>query len=292
MAEHIGILSEPYDSGHHLARMGRGPVDLLDRGLADAIRAMGHTVEVAAIDHGLPFPMENAVAFELHGRIGDAVRQSRAADAFPLLLSGNCNYASIGAVTGLAVDDTGVLWFDAHGESETPETSTSAFLDGMGLAMLVGGCWAHRLADVPGFRALDPRRAVLVGARDFSADEADFMDERGIGRVSVEAVRDHGAAALAPDLERLRDLGVRRLYVHVDADVYDPDMVGHANAYSASAGTGLTAPELGDCLEDIARRIPIQAAAITAYDPEVDPDGRMRGPLIELAAQFAHLGTI
>lgn len=290
MAERIRILSVPYDSGRHFARMGQGPVYLLGHELTDKVRQFGHQVAVTTIDHGIAFPTENAVAFELHGKIADAVRDSRAGREFPLILSGNCNYAAIGAVTGLGAEDTGVLWFDAHGECETPETTTSAFLDGMGMSILTGKCWKTRMAQVPGFEQLDPQRAVLVGARDLSKHEHSFVQKHQIGLVAVEDIRREGVSALAPQLERLRDLGVRRLYVHVDADVYDPETVGHANRFSATAGPGLSVAELHDSLQAISDTLPIHAAAITAYDPDVDPDGRMRGTLIDLAGQLSGLG--
>lgn len=292
MAERIRILSVPYDCGLHNIRMGRGPIELLGYGLTDRIRDADHDVAITTIDHGLPVPSENTVAFQMHELLGNAVRDCRAEGAFPLILSGNCNYAAIGAVTGLGVEETGVLWFDAHGESETPETTRSAFLDGMGLAMLTGGCWTQRLGDMPGFSPLDPQRAVLVGARDLSEAEQAYIGDRNIGRVTVEDICTTGAAALTPELDRLGALGVRRLYVHVDADVYDPDNVGHANHFSATAGTGLTAEELTGCLSAIYDAIPIQAAAITAYDPSVDPSGRMRGTLTALAVHLSGLGRI
>ncbi len=292
MADSVRILSVPYDSGQRTARMGLGPLDLLDRGLADAVSAAGHDTAVETVDHGLPFAMENAVAFALHEKIAAAVGRARLGGDFPLILSGNCNYAAIGAVTGLGSPGTGVLWFDAHGESETPETSPSAFLDGMGMAILVGACWRRRMADVPGFQPLDPTRAALIGARDLTEDEIAFIPGNGIGQVSVEAIRRDGASALVPVLEALKSAGVERLYVHVDADVYDPDRVGHANIYWSTSGPGLYTEELSACLDLIAKSFPIQAAAITAYDPSVDTGGRMRRVLIDLAVKFARLGSI
>jgi arginase len=288
----VRILSVPYDSGQRLARMGLGPVELLDRGLANAINDAGHETAVETIDHGLPFATENAVAFAMHEKIAGAVGRTRTTGAFPLILSGNCNYAAIGAMTGLGMERAGILWFDAHGECETPETSESAFLDGMGLAMLVGACWTKRLSAVPGFTPLDPRSAVMIGARDLTEDEIDFLPRHGIERVPVETIRENGIPVLQSELDRLYRQGVERLYVHVDADVYDPVTVGHGNHYSASAGPGLFADEVVDCIEAAAKIIPVQAAAITAYDPNVDPGGRMRKTLINLAVKFAGLGSI
>jgi arginase len=286
----VAVLCVPYDSGHHRARMGRGPQHLLDHRLADRI-GDGISVGVSTIRHELPFPTENAAAFALHGRVADSVRRSRTEGKFPLILSGNCNLAAIGAVAGLGAEGTGVLWFDAHGDCETPETSTSAFLDGMALAMLAGACWTRRLAEVPGFAPVPGDRVALIGARDLSAEEEALVLARRIGRVSVDEVRRDGAAALGPALTGLVARGVRRLYVHVDADVHDPAEAGSANHYSASAGAGLHAAEVRACLAAAASVFPVQAAAITAYDPDADRGGRMRATLLTLAADLARLGT-
>ncbi|MEJ8574718.1 arginase family protein [Microbaculum marinum] len=291
MADSIVLISVPYDSGHRMKRLGRGSAQLIDSGLAERIRQEGRDVTVTTLESALALPTENSVAFEMHDLVAQEVRKARTGGTFPLILSGNCNYAAIGAVTGLGTEDTAVLWFDAHGESETPETSESAFLDGMGMAILVGQCWRRRAAGVPGFVPLDPRRAVMIGARDLSSVERALFPRLGIGQVPVEAVRSDRGNALIPELDRLRGLGVRRLYVHIDADVYDPDAVGHANLYSASAGPGLLAQDLIDCLSVIGATIPIDAAAVTAYDPEFDPHGRMQDTLTELSRHLADLGS-
>ena len=60
---------------------------------------------------------------------------------------------------------TDVVWFDAHGEATTPETTTSGFLDGMGISILTGRCWRTMAASIPGFEPLPGKRIALLGAR-------------------------------------------------------------------------------------------------------------------------------
>jgi len=81
---------------------------------------------------------------------------------------------------------------------------------------------------------------------------------------------------------------VQQVYLHVDLDVHDPSE-GAANAFAAPGG--LTAEEVRDVIGEVAARIPIAAAAITAYDPEHDADGRMLEvglELMETLAELAH----
>jgi len=59
-----------------------------------------------------------------------------------------------------------VLWFDAHGDFNTPESTLGGFLDGMALAIATGRCWTGLAATVPGFTPVAEENVVLVGARD------------------------------------------------------------------------------------------------------------------------------
>ena len=89
---------------------------------------------------------------------------------FPLVLAVNC-FTSLGTVAGLG-RDVGVVWFDAHGDFNTPDTTTSGFLDGMGLAMLLGDGWRELRQTVEGLRPVPAEHALLVGARDIDPDGA------------------------------------------------------------------------------------------------------------------------
>ena len=83
------------------------------------------------------FGAEIQTAFALCAAVAEKARESRATGRFPLVLSGNCNVA-VGTVAGCGCGSTDVVWFDAHGEATTPETTTSGFLDGMGISILTG----------------------------------------------------------------------------------------------------------------------------------------------------------
>src|SRR5262249_26037811 len=157
----ICAIRVPYDSGLYRARMGRGPDQLLDAGLRPVLERSGHTVTSEEIATLNPHPAEISTTFELCGAVARRVRQCRQSNVFPLVLSGNCIVA-VGAAAGCGCDTTGVAWFDAHGESTTPETTESGFLDGMGISVLTGQCWrklAHRL---PHFSPVPGARVVLI----------------------------------------------------------------------------------------------------------------------------------
>jgi arginase len=136
----ISVVVVPYDSGHRGLRMGAGPEHLVEGGLAGALRTGGRGPSFATVHPEGDPPAEVATAFELHGLVSERVRGALAEGRFPLVLSGNCN-ASVGTISGAGPGGLGIVWFDAHADFNTPETTTTGFTDGMGLAVAVGHCW-------------------------------------------------------------------------------------------------------------------------------------------------------
>jgi arginase len=124
------------------------------------------------------------------------------------VVTGDCLLAA-GTVLGLqrAGVDPAVVWFDAHGDVHTVDSSTSGYAGGMALRVVAG----HRPPewdDAGGLRGVDESRVVLVGARDLDPPEVEFLAGSPIRQVSVE---DLDAAALPPG----------PLLLHVDVDVVD-----------------------------------------------------------------------
>ncbi len=140
----------------------------------------------------------------LYAEVADAVVGVRA----PVVLSGDCT-TSLGVVAGVqrAGVDPALVWFDAHGDLQTPETSASGYLGGFPLRQLVGG--SDRLVpDRLGLRPLPESDVLLVDARDLDPPEVEFLAGSAIRRVPVDAVAD--ALPEGP------------VHLHLDADVVDP----------------------------------------------------------------------
>jgi arginase len=86
------------------------------------------------------------------------------------VLSGNCNSA-LGTLAGLNERNCGMIWFDAHGDFNTPKTTESTFLDGMGMAIAAGHCWKKLATTIPWFSPLLDSNIIHVGGRDFDRGE-------------------------------------------------------------------------------------------------------------------------
>ena len=238
---------------------------LVCAGLPAHLQRQGHIVTAIHIiedDPAYP-PAEIRTAFELVRRLATTVRSARTAGHFPLVLSGNCNTA-VGTLSGLTPARRATFWFDAHGDCNTPETTTSGFLDGMGLAMTMGLCW-HRLgATVPGFHRVAAEATFLLGARDLDPPEAALLQGSAITAIPVGQIPQGlpGLLARAPLADTLG-------YLHLDVDVLDP-AVGHANYLPAP--NGLSLPHLTAAIAVVRARVPLGAAALTSYSPEDDHD--------------------
>ncbi|HEX6040499.1 arginase family protein [Longimicrobium sp.] len=146
----IRLIAVPYDSGIRGWRMGAGPDRLLDAGLEEQLRAAGHTVSAERVELAAEAVPEIRATFDLAARLSERVSAARAAGALPIVLAGNCASA-LGTLAGLADDEPGIVWLDAHGDFNTPETTRSGMLDGMALAIATGRCWTEMAGTIPGF---------------------------------------------------------------------------------------------------------------------------------------------
>jgi len=250
---------------YHLGREEGGLAD----GVAALAEAVGGEPEVVRVERRGPLDNETAACFDVIRALATRVHEAR---SFPLVLAANC-HSSLGTVAGVG-GDVGVVWFDAHADFNTPDTTASGFFDGMALALLTGAGWRRLRESVEGLRPVPEERVVLVGARD--------LDEGERERLDASSVRRPALAELPAALDALREL-VDAVYVHVDLDVLDPS-VGRANWFAAEGGPLLD--ELLDAIDAIAERFTITAAALTAYAPECDPGGAIPAAAREIARRL------
>ena len=279
----IRAIAVPYELGRLREDVGLGPERLLEHGAAEALAETGAAVETVVIELGAPDDNEVDTSFSVIGRVADEVRSARAAGQFPVVLSGSC-FAAVGVVAGLGEQEPGVIWFDAHGDFNEPQTAIYGYLDGMGLAILVGDAWQGLAAQVTGARPVSETAVVLAGARAFDEPERARLDVSAINRVSAAAV---GPEALVEAVSSIEP-SPTGLYLHVDLDVLDEE-VARVNRYSAPGGVSAEALEASLRVLLADRRV--RAVSLTAYEPGVDPDllvppiaSRLLSAIGELAA--------
>jgi arginase family enzyme len=180
----------------------------------------------------------------------------------PLLTATDCSIC-VATVPAVARrwPDAWLLWLDAHGDFNTPDTTPSGFLGGMCLAGAVG-LWDTGYGVGPG-----PERVVLVGGRDLDAAEEELMARHGVVRT------DDPAAVLAG----------REVFVHLDVDILDPTVMP-GQLYPAPGGLDTT--QLHDMLAGVAAQARIVGAEITCFStPELSGVlAQAAAPLLESPA--------
>ena len=279
----IRVIAVPYDSAVLRARMGAGPDRLLAAGLVDRLRSRGHHVRVEeCVAPAAALHAEVSTAFGLNRVISAQVREAANADEFPIVLSGNCITTS-GALAGLGTKPIRVVWFDAHGDFNTPETTIGGFLDGMALSVLTGNCWTQIASRLDGFRPTEERDVVLIGARDLDPLEADLLAGSAITMIAA----DETDQRLDSVLQRSH-FSAADVHVHLDLDVLDPSQ-GRANQFAAEGGLSVDGVE--SALRLIGKRCRLRAASVTAYDPAYDVDGRICGAALRLIEVIAESGS-
>jgi arginase len=265
----VRVITVPYDSGQRGQRMGRGPISFLEHGILDTIAASGHTVQHVNVKSDEAYPLEVGTAIAVNALLADQVQQANAEGAFPLVLAGNCN-SCLGTLAG--IEDVGIIWFDTHGDFNTPDTTGSGFFDGMALATAAGLCWRSLVARISGFHAMPTEHMLHIGGRDFDPEEDTLMDKMGIIRIHPDSIHRAGVEAALSDAVNVLRTKVERVYIHLDLDVLDGDRL-RANGFSYPGG--LQVEQVEDTLRFISKQFTIAAAALTAYDPTHDPDAQI-----------------
>ena len=243
--------------------MGAGPA-ALEGPIRKALQARGHSVHCTTIEApDTSWRAEIRTAFDLAASISVAVRTARESRSFPIVLTGNCGSA-LGVVAGLGGTPP-VLWFDAHGDFNTPETTIGGFLDGMSVATMTGRCWTQLSKTIPDFEPVPENRVWLLGVRDLDPLEFLALSQSAVKRFGPSIVGAGTARAIAPDF------GGQRPYLHIDLDALDPNEC-RVNSYQAPEG--LSVARLCDFCGALKQVAPPAALTFSAYDPVMDSDRR------------------
>ncbi len=253
----------PYELGGLREGVGRGPERLLEHGIEDALGACRARVSTELVELDEDFSNEIDASFALIRRVADRVRAAIHEGAFPVVLSGSC-IAAVGIVPGLDEPAPGVVWFDAHRDFNCPETTTSGYFDGMGLAILTGGAWQGLLATVPGARPVPESAVILAGARSLDPPEKPRLEASAVAWPPPASI---GSARRLEEAIAVMDPAPSGLDLHVDLDVLDTTEA-QVNIYSASGG--LSAALLEELVSAVLVGGDVRALSMTAYDPECD----------------------
>ena len=186
--------------------------------------------------------------------VRDRVAQALAENEGPaILIGGDCG-VELAGLDSVSDRDVAVVWFDAHPDLNTPESSPSHAFTGMVLRTALGDGPAQLVPSTP----LSPSRIVLVGTRSVDAAEDEYIAQNGVRSVGVDGF---SAEALIAAVEAT---GAASVYVHIDLDVLDP---GEFTGIGYPEPFGLSAGDLVDALKALLVRFPLAGAGITEFAP-------------------------
>jgi arginase len=175
-------------------------------------------------------------------------------------------------MAGADTERLGVIWFDTHGEFNTPETTTSGFLDGMGLAIATGRCWGKLAASIPNFRPIPGTNILLLGGHDFDAGERERLEVAGVRVTDANTIKQSGIRAAIHSVLPAFLGTVEEVHLHIDLDVLNP-IEAPANGF-VTENTGLSIEELVEAIDPIRENAKITSATFASYDPHYDPQGK------------------
>ena len=289
----VAILGVPLDLGGNRRGVDMGPSALRITGLAERIRAIGYDV-VDRGDVDVPLPEEcqigdprkkyadeiGRVCEDLCGRVHAALGEGR----LPVALGGD-HSIGMGSIAGVSKfyrekgQRIGLLWFDAHGDMNTPESTNSGNVHGMPLAHVLG-LGDERLAALGGFKPkVHHANTCLIGVRDLDEREKKLISESGVSVYTMKDIDRHGVSHVLDEAVGRAARGTAGLHVSFDVDAIDPsDALGVGTPKKG----GLTYREAHLCLEIVA-----DSKLLTSLDMvEINPILDNRNSTAELGSEL------
>lgn len=299
----VVIVNNPYSGSRSGSDRSDGPEVLSRGGIADVLAGLDVNLDkIITVDltpeEKKQYGQWNRMGLA-NGRLWKVVAENLKKGCFPIGFLANCN-SLMGMLAGLQHSGpghrplkVGLIWIDAHGDFNTPETTLSGMLGGMPVAVSAGLCLT-RLRLKSGLEpALPTKYIVMAGVRDTDPLEQELIDRSDIEMISVEDIRtlSENIDTQMRRLSRLTDI----IYIHIDMDVLDPREV---RGHGLTVPNGPTGKELGAALTKMFKYPKAAALGIASYPAGRDKDNLSKKAAYELVKgavkgrQSSHAGGL
>ncbi len=286
----VRIIGVPIDLGQQHRGVDMGPVAIRYAGLSSVLKKLGyHTQDVGNIDvpghytltdRGFAdrLPLIRAACEDTYELARRAVRD----DTIPIFLGGD-HSASIGSIGGVTHDhDCGLIWIDAHGDFNTPETSETGNIHGMALAVLYGKGPMELVEVGRNGPKVKPEHVVLIGPRELDEIEKEHLRASGTTIFTMRDIDELGmSTVIARALERLGQC--RHIHVSLDMDSIDPN---EAPGVGTPVAGGLTYREAQLIMETISDTGLLHSLDIMEINPILDVGNRTAQVAVSLTASL------
>jgi arginase len=289
----VNILGVPLAYGASMAGVELGPAALRVARLKRRIAQLGYVVrDLGDIEveqsQTNPEPSDklkylneiSAACAELAQKVEGIL----AAGELPLVLGGDHSIA-IGSLSGFAAycrsrnESPGLIWFDAHADMNTPETTPSGNIHGMPLAVLFGR-GAPELTSIAGFAPkLDPKLCVHVGARDIDSGERELIAQLGIRFITMREIDERGMNTCMDDAISIASRASGGYAVTFDVDALDP---GDAPGSGTLVRGGLTYREEHLAMEKVAEAGGMRSLEVVEINTALDINNKTAELGVEL----------
>ena len=288
--ETIAVIGAALDLGQGRRGVDMGPSAIRYAGLDERLTQLGYrvldwgNVETAVLEatelqdeRARYLPEIKSACARVARLVGLAVEQG----AVPLVLGGDHSVA-LGTLGGLAKANGpgGVLWIDAHGDLNTPETSSTGNVHGMPLAAALGHAGPAFESDAWPTPAVDPSRVAIVAVRSLDAHEQDWLRESEVKVLTMSDLDRAGIeSAIGEALEHVSGPGF--VHVSLDMDALDPDV---APGVGTPVRGGLTYREAHLALELVAESGLAGSLEVVEVNPILDRENATARLAVELVA--------
>jgi len=281
MPDKIRIIGVPMDLGASRRGVDMGPSALRVAGLQSRLKQLGRQVEDAG---NITVPQAEEQPYgEKKARyldeisqtcksLAEMVRKTLDENMLPLVLGGDHSIA-VGSIAGAAAHfakegkHIGVIWLDAHGDMNTPESSPSGNVHGMPLAAVMGN-GPSELIDLAGIKPMvEPRQVALVGTRDLDAKERRFAKESGVHVFTMRDIDERGMREVMSEAIRFATDDTAGIAVSLDMDFIDPS---DAPGVGTPVRGGVTYREAHLALEMIADSRAMISFELVEINPIID----------------------
>ena len=277
----VAIIGVPLDLGGNRRGVDMGPSALRLTSLASRIKMLGFDVlDTGDID--VPLPEESHLGDpkkKYAKEIGDVcqalcdrVVKVMGEGRLPVTLGGDHSLA-MGSIAGVAKhhkakgEKVGLIWFDAHGDMNTPESTNSGNVHGMPLAHVLG-MGDETLATIGGFKPkVSASNTCLVGIRDLDDREKKLIGDSGIQVYTMKDIDRHGVSHVIDEAIERASRGTAGIHVSFDVDAIDPS---EAQGVGTPKKGGLTYREAHLCLEIIADTTKLTSIDVVEINPILD----------------------
>ena len=285
----IGVIGIPYTVGWKGEGIGEGPAALRKAGLVRQLSQVAETVvDLGDVKANLP-PRDDTDPRLLNPHqvvavcraIAPRVRSACEEGYFPLIL-GSEDSTIMGIMEGLQQglgESIGLIYLDAHGDFNTPETTPSGLIGGMDVAVLAGR-GPDLLTNIFGHKPqLQEEQIAIFGARDLDPAELEMLKESKVHLYTMDKVRELGPEqAMMEATEKLLRVS-KKIYVHIDIDVLDPNEMG---AIHMPVPDGLGLSECANALKVVSHSGRLCGLAIMVFNARKDSTGKEAAKLNQL----------